>query len=221
MEGDRRDFLSTLAAGAVGAAGLAATDWSTLPAQQAAGHWDLSWVSRLKGRYRAVFDIPVIEDGYGVWRAAIWRKQYSQVFGVPESSLTTVVNIRHDAIALVLRQEYWDRYDVGTRWEVHDPASRRPTTRNPVIGRTGAHALPEQFADFTLESLMAGGAIVLACALALRDCSTLVAEREQVSMDVAEERVRGMLAPGVILQPSGVFAAVLAQDNGCRFVRAS
>jgi hypothetical protein len=30
-----------------------------------------------------------------------------------------------------------------------------------------------------------------------------------------------MLVPGIILQPSGVFAVVLAQDSGCRYVRAS
>jgi hypothetical protein len=29
------------------------------------------------------------------------------------------------------------------------------------------------------------------------------------------------MVPGVIRQPSGVFAAVLAQDTGCRYVRAS
>lgn len=40
-------------------------------------------------------------------------------------------------------------------------------------------------------------------------------------MDVADRRVQKMIVPGVIMQPSGVFAAVLAQDHGCRYVRAS
>ena len=68
---------------------------------------------------------------------------------------------------------------------------------------------------------MAGGATVLVCTLALRDCAVIVAETDRVTIEEADRRVRQMLVPGVILQPSGVFAAVLAQDNGCRYVRAS
>ena len=222
METRRREFLEHLALGAVGAAGLSALDPLPIEAQTpAARAWDLSWVKRLTGRYRAVFDIPMIEDGYGVWRAAIWRKQYSTIFGIPETSLTTVVNIRHDAIVLGLNQEFWERYDVAKQHQVKDPATRQPTRRNPVVDRTGANALPAEFADFTLERLMAGGAIVLGCALALRDVTELVVQKDKVSNDVAERRVRESLVPGLIIQPSGIFAAVLAQDNGCRFVRAS
>ena len=85
MESRRRDFLSTLALGTLGTAGLSALDLGDLPAQQAASHWDLGWVRKLRGKYRAVFDVPEIEDGYGVWRAVVWRQQYSQVFGVPRT----------------------------------------------------------------------------------------------------------------------------------------
>jgi len=221
MPHGRRDFLSTLALGSLGAVGLDALDLSDLPAQEAAGHWDLSWVRQLQGRYRAVFDVPVIEDGYGVWRAVIWRKQYSQVFGVPEKELTTVVILRHDAIALALNQEFWSRYSIGRQWSVRDPATREPTSRNPLIERTGKDALPPEYADFTLERLLEGGAIILGCALALRDCATVVSQADKIGMQDADERVRSMIVPGVIMQPSGIFAAVLAQDNGCRFVRAS
>jgi hypothetical protein len=221
MESGRRDFLSTLALGTLGAAGLDLSNEREAVGFQSSGYWNLGWVKRLKGRYRAVFDIPVIEDGFGVWRAVLWRKQYAQVFGVPETSLATVVILRHDAIALALNQDFWTRYDIGARWSVRDPATGEPTKLNPLIGRTGDRALPPQFAGFTLETLMEGGAIVLGCAMALRDCATLVASVDRISDEQADRRVRGMLIPGAILQPSGVFAAVLAQDNGCRYVRAS
>lgn len=221
MGSGRRDFLSTVALGSLGAAGLAALDVSTLPAQQAASHWDLSWVRKLKGKYRAVFDVPELEDGFGVWRAVIWRKQYSQVFGVPEESLSTVLILRSDAVAFALNQEFWGRYEAGKRWHVNDPSSGEPTFRNPVVGRVGQWALPAQFSGFTLDALMQGGTIVLVCSLALRDCATLIAEKDKVTMEEADRRVHAMLVPGIILQPSGIFAAVLAQDSGCRYVRAS
>ena len=221
MHAGRRDFLETLAMGAAGAAMLTAASATEAAAQGQAAGWDLSWVKRLTGRYRAVFDVLAIEDGYGVWRAAIWRRQYSTIFNVPERNLATVVNIRHDAIALAMNQTFWDRYGIAKKWDVRDPATRQPTLRNPVAARTGAHALPSEYAGFTLENLLAGGATVLACALALRDCASLVSTTDRVDMAVAEKQVRDMLVPGVILQPSGVFSAVLAQDNGCRYVRAS
>ena len=218
MHTGRRDFLSRVA---VGAAGLAAMDVLELPAQQAASHWDLSWTRRVKGKYRAVFDIPEIEDGFGVWRAVLWRKQYSQVFGVPEDNLATVLVLRSDAVALALNHEFWGRYEAGKRWKVNDPSSGQPTVRNPVYDRVGQWALPEQFSGFTLDALLKGGAVVLVCSLALRDCATLVAEKDKVAMEEADRRVRAMLIPDVVLQPSGVFAAVMAQDTGCRYVRAS
>lgn len=221
MHGDRRDFLSRMALGSMGVAGLTAMDAFELPAQQAASHWDLEWVKKLRGKYRAVFDIPDIEDGFGVWRAVLWRKQYSQVFGVPEGSLATVLVLRGDAVALALNQEFWGRYEAGKRWKVNDPITGQPTMRNPVVNRVGQWTLPEQFTGFTLEALLDGGAAVLACTLALRDCATLVAETDKVTMEEADRRVRSMLVPRIVLQPSGIFAAVMAQDNGCRYVRAS
>jgi hypothetical protein len=221
MDNGRREFLSTVALGSLGVTAAGMVDWRNLPAQQAASHWDLGWVKKLRGKYRAVFDVPEIEDGFGVWRAVIWRRQYSQIFGIPESSLDTVIVLRSDAVALALNQDFWLHYDLGKRWNVHDPSTGQSTARNPLIDRTGPNALPAQFSGFTLEALMAGGATVLVCTLALHDCAVLVAEKEHVPMEEADRQVRRLMIPGIVLQPSGVFAAVLAQDNGCRYVRAS
>lgn len=220
MTTGRRDFLETLATGAVGAAALGAMTGEPLEAQAARG-WDLSWTRKLTGKYRAVFDVPAVEDGYGVWRAAIWRRQYATIFGVPEPSLNTVVVLRHDGIALALNNEFWDRYGVAKRWNVHDPATRQPFARNPLIERTGAAALPGEFAGFTIEDLLKGGATVLGCSLALRDCAQLIIEQDKIRYEAAMERVRAMVIPGIVMQPSGIFAVVLAQDNGCRYVHGS
>ncbi|HEX9165599.1 MAG TPA: hypothetical protein VF862_06790, partial [Gemmatimonadales bacterium] len=83
------------------------------------------------------------------------------------------------------------------------------------------NALPQQYNGFTLEEFLAGGGIVLGCALALQFCVSRIAETDKVSMEEANRRARSMIVPGVIMQPSGVLAAVVAQDFGCRYVRAS
>lgn len=72
-----------------------------------------------------------------------------------------------------------------------------------------------------MPSQIAGGAIVLACDLALRGVVALVREQDQLPEPEARRVVLDAMMPGVILQPSGVFAAVLAQEHGCAYVRAS
>jgi len=75
--------------------------------------------------------------------------------------------------------------------------------------------------NMALEPFMASGGIVLGCALAFRDMIGKVKDGDKVDDAEAERRAKTFLVPGVILQPSGVFAAQLAQDSGCRYVRAS
>lgn len=220
MDPDRRAFLEQITLGAAGLGALPLLSPAELAAQ-ASAFWDMSWTDRIRGKRRAVFDIPEIEDGYGVWRAVIWKKQYSQVFRMPEGNLSMVMILRHNAIALAMNQAFWEKYDIGRAKQVKDPATLQPTRRNPVVDRTGPNALPEQFADFAIEPFLANGGIALACALAFRDCVDLIARTDKVAMDEADKRARAMLVPGIIMQPSGVFAATVAQDYGCRYVRAS
>jgi intracellular sulfur oxidation DsrE/DsrF family protein len=44
---------------------------------------------------------------------------------------------------------------------------------------------------------------------------------ENLSDEAALTRAISLLVPGVILQPSGVFAAIRAQQEGCIYLRAS
>lgn len=220
MTTGRRSFLETLAAGATGLAALELADPRVMAAQ-AGSHWDMTWTTRLRAKRRAVMDVPEIEDGYGVWRAIVWRRQYAQVFGMEETAINSVLIIRHNAIVLAMNNAFWERYGIGAEKGVKDPASDEPTRRNPVIERTGEHALPQQFAGFTIEEFLASGGIVLGCALALQLCASRIAAADKVGMEEASRRARSMVVPGVIMQPSGVLAAVVAQDFGCRYVRAS
>ena len=77
------------------------------------------------------------------------------------------------------------------------------------------------FDAFALDKFMANGGIALACDLAFDDMVKLVTKKHKGSAETARKTALTMLVPGVILQPSGVFAAVRAQDVGCKYVRAS
>ncbi|MEJ7812961.1 MAG: hypothetical protein WKG32_21280 [Gemmatimonadaceae bacterium] len=223
----RRDFLDRLTVGAAVLGGLPLALGATARALDAASpatpapEWDTSWVKRVTGKHKAVFDVPEVESGYGVWRASIWVKQYGDVFGTPARDMSPVVVLRHNGIALAMQQAFWDKYGIGKLKDVKHPVTLEPTDRNPALLSSARKEQPEQFDAMALDKYLARGGIALACNLALQDCVELIQKQEGVSPEEARKRAIAMLVPGVILQPSGVFAALLAQEAGCSYLRAS
>lgn len=228
---DRREFLSRAAAGA--ALGVFPMSLDVLRAlhaptlmdhagpSRAPDEWDLAWPNRVTGKYRAVFDVPEIESGYGVWRATLWTHQYRDVLGVRPGDMSVVVVLRHHGVALALRQEYWDRYELGKEGSVTHPITQQPTDRNPVLLSSARGEVPARFDEAALDRLLARGAIALACDLALQDVIDHAVKKSGARPDDARREAVSALVPGVILQPSGVFAVMRAQDAGCKYLRAS
>lgn len=225
---NRREFIERVTAGAM----LASIPFTpdvlrALEANAGTSHaageddWDLSWVSRVTGTYRAVFDVPEIEGGAGVWRAALWKKQYGDVLKTPASELSAVVVLRHKAVILAMQQPFWDRYELAKKNEINDPITDKRTDRNPALLSSSRNEVPAEFDDVALDKFIAGGGIALACNLALQELTSTVKKVDKVSDDDARKTVLAGLVPGVIVQPSGVFAAIHAQDAGCKYLRAS
>jgi hypothetical protein len=225
MSSTRREFLDRLALGAAGAAlgGMSLTLGAApaYAAPPAPGDWDVAWVNRLTGKHRVVFDVPEVESGYGVWRASIWAKQYQEVLGVAPRDTSAALVLRHNGIVLAMRQEFWDAYGIGKAKGVTHPVTVQPTDRNPALLSSARDEQPAGFDAFALDKFLARGGVALACNLALQDCVQLIADREKVGADEARKRAVALMVPGVILQPSGVFAVVRAQEAGCHYVRAS
>lgn len=227
MNADRRQFLGHFALGAATFGGvhaflpLDARVESPLALPLGQEKWDLSWVNRLSGKkHKAIFDVPEVESGYGVWRSSIWANQYQDAMGVALRDTATVLILRHNGIALAMKQEFWDEYGLGKAKNVTHPLTLKPTDRNPAL-LSVKDGVPEPFDQFALDKFMARGGIVLACNLAFQDCVGLVKEKHKLSDDASYARAKESLVPGIIMQPSGVFAAVRAQEAGCVYVRAS
>ena len=182
--------------------------------------WDLKWPDRLTGKRKAVFDVAEVESGYGVFRAAVWASQCVEVLGDPPAGVSTVIVLRAHALVLALQQSFWDRYGVGRLRRVLHPVSMRDTARNPVL-MDASDGLPAPMVAGTLPQQLARGTTVLACNLALQAWIDAVREREKVTESEARKAAVAALVPGVILQPSGVLAAALAQQSGCVYIRAS
>jgi hypothetical protein len=231
MTTNRRKFIGQLTTGAAAFGALPLTNellaggvgiGSSAGAAAASDEWDLSWTGRVKGKYKAVFDVPEIESGLGVWRASIYVNQYRDVLGAKETQITPVLVIRHVAIVLAMKQEYWDRYDIGKTNNVRHPLTQEPTDRNPALLSSKRNEAPEMFDAFALDQYLARGRIALACDLAFQlVIMATIKAHDKVEDDEARKRGLAMMVPGVVLQPSGVFAALRAQEVGGAYLRAT
>jgi hypothetical protein len=227
MSQNRREFLERMTAGALLATVPFPTDVLrelsavSLPRRPSPEEFDLTWVDRVKGKYRAVFDVPEIDSGYGVWRASIWGTQYMDILKVAPTDLSAVLVLRHHGIALAMQQSFWDKYKVAKSNQVTHPITQQGTDRNPALLSSTRGEVPADFDDVALDKFISRGGIALACNLAFDDMIELVTKKDGGSPEAARKTALAGLVPGVLLQASGVFAALHAQDVGCKYLRAS
>ena len=217
---NRRTFLGAAAVNAAALASMPGSVLANVPrditASYSSDDWDVSWPSKLNGKHNAVFDNAEVESGYGVWRAASWARHQMEVLKADMKDVKPAIILRHNAIILAMQQPFWDKYSIGANNKVTHPLTAQPTDRNPAL----LSDVPAPFNQATLTNQLSHGVVVLACNLALQDMVDLIAKEDKVDAAEARNRALGYLIPGIILQPSGVFAATLAQEAGASYVKA-
>lgn len=224
MTVNRRTFLGAAAVNAAALASMPGSLFANVPRDIAATYsiddWDVSWPGKLSGKHKAVFDNAEIESGYGVWRAAAWARQHMEVLKAPMKDVTPAIVLRHNAIVLAMQQPFWDKYGIGASKKVTHQLTGEATDRNPVL-LGEKEGIPAPFNQATVTNQMSHGVVVLACNLALQDCVDLITREDKVDAAEARKRALAYMVPGIILQPSGVFAVTLAQEAGASYVKAS
>ena len=224
MAHDRREFLGTLMAAGMAPLLVGRTDGPTGGPEgglvrPSDSPFDVSWTNKVTGKHRAVFDSVEISMGLGLLRALIWLKDYGDVYGAKPEEMSAVVVLRHHAIWLIMNDEFWAHHEIGKLTGITDPATKAPIKRNPVLG-PNPFGFPPVFDDGLKKAL--GSGIVLACNLAF---SLEVVPTVKAAMKLDDTAAREMalkhIVPGVLLQPSGVFATLRAQEAGCHYLMAT
>jgi hypothetical protein len=229
----RREFLGQIAASAVVlasaacstpiSAGQANTAPAPAPSPAPPGpvHWDDSWFTRLTAKHKAVFDSPAIEDGLAVAQAAGYIRGMRDAVAAAADDVQTVVVMRHAAIPMVFNDAIWAKYSLGKELKVKDYPSEKWATRNPWLTAATPSKAPPDRPQSTLAWLSSHGHILLGCDLATRGYAGEIAERTKVDSHVVYEELKANLVPGVILQPTGVYAVHRAQEAGCSYIRST
>lgn len=223
MTVNRRTFLGAAAMNAAALASLPRGLFADVPGTGAPAsndEWSVDWTRKLSGKHKAVFDNTEVESGYGVWRAAAWARQHMDVLKASMSDVTPAIVLRHNAIVLAMQQSFWDKYGIGASRKVTHPLTGEVTDRNPVL-LGEKDGIPAPFNQASLTNQLSHGVVVLACNLALDDLVDLISKTDKLESEEARKRAVAYLVPGVILQPSGVFAVTQAQEAGASYVKAS
>ena len=229
----RREFLGQIAASAVVLASAACstpisagqTNTAPAPAPSPAPpgpvHWDDSWFTRLTAKHKAVFDSPAIEDGLAVAQAAGYIRGMRDAVAAGADDVQTVVVMRHAAIPMIFNDAIWAKYSLGKELKVKDYPSEKWATRNPWLTAATPSKAPPDRPQSTFAWLSSHGHILLGCDLATRGYAGEIAERTKVDSHVVYEELKANLVPGVILQPTGVYAVHRAQEAGCSYIRST
>lgn len=227
----RRDFLARVAAttaaalvaGSAHATSLAAaTARRSDAARTAAPDFDDSWTERVRAaKHRVVFDSPDVGGGSALEQAMVFMDNYHEMFGATDAESVPVVVMRHLGTVLAMNDALWEKYALGARAKVDDPATGQPAKRNPFV-RIGTDESVEPIsAGAALPALHARGAVLLACNRALMHFADQKARELKADVEAVRAEFRANLVSGVILQPSGIYAVARAQEAGCGFIRSA
>lgn len=222
----RRDFLTTLAAGAA-ATSLPSLARPAVASAAAPTPFDDGWTARVAAaKHKAVFDGPDPSDGLPLVQAWIYRRGYEAMGSAPRDIVPVVV-LRHAAAGMALDDAVWAKYKLGALRKIDDPVTKQPAERNPwsrtPAGKTDAdmESILGPGVDPTVEGVIRAGGVVLVCNLALTRVSRSIAKQNNLKAEDVLAELRAGVVPGVIVQPSGVYATARAQEVGCVFMRST
>lgn len=233
----RREFLGQIAVSAIVLAGTAcaapaATQAAPAPApapNSDAGsreptHWDDSWFARLTAKHKAVFDSPEVEDGIAIEHGVLFLSGMKAALGAGKGDAQAVIVIRHAGVVMAFNDTMWSKYEIGKERKVKDEVTGKWAVRNPFAApspRPGSDQPPRpNNPDRPAPNLAwfaENGHVLLACDLATRGMSFILAKKAKTEQHTVYEELKANLVPGVILQPSGIYAVHRAQEAGCTF----
>jgi hypothetical protein len=221
--GSRRDFVAGVG-GLVSTMALAACTPALASAQRAAPpttEWDLGWVQLVsRASDRAIFDWPSLgdpADAIVLQIAERYLDNCNVVYQAGKFDVRVVLNIRTQAVPAALADPLWERFALGTEYNVKDPNTKEAATRNPFW-----HRAPSPVPNIvlpTLADVMQRGAIVLVCDFALGHLAKRLAPKVSRTAEEVHRELRAGFVPGAYAVPSGFFGLARAQNSGCAYIR--
>ncbi|MBS1240808.1 MAG: hypothetical protein H6R40_235 [Gemmatimonadetes bacterium] len=208
---DRRAFLAAFAAVPV-MAHLPHDPPGVARGRAASSEWDMSWLDRLTGRHKQVFDVESLAIPLIV--VANYLRGFREVMNLEYPDVNTVVGLA-GGYGVNANDAMWARYKLGERYQIKDPDTGTWAVRNPFALRD---PMPKGInPEHTVQSLQKRGTIFWQCNNALNAMAGGLAAANSLPVaDVRKEMIDNML-PGVILVPAHTMLLGLCQERGCTY----
>lgn len=209
----RRSFMSALASLA-GAATLPASGGDAAaqtPVTPTSG-WDLRWLDALRGKHKQLYDLGSFNLGTDQRPLRYTRNfldTFRDVYQLESPNINTLVGVSGPAFPINASDRLWEKYQLGERSKIVDPATMKPAIRNILFDGS----------DVSVKAMQARGTIFWQCNVALGVIAQQLATATQRPVaEVRADLVAG-LNPGVRLVPSHVMALALAQERGFTYMK--
>src|SRR3989442_15458595 len=158
----RRGFLGRLAATAdAGVAGQPPLRVEAQPTRHEpiVGGADPSfetWLNRINGKHKMIFDAPEVNAGMPVIWPRVWLNGNNENYATKDADNSAVVVLRHAAIPIAMQDALWAKYKLGEAFHIKD--GETASVRNMF-----AKVMPLPLPGTGLEALLASGAHVGCC----------------------------------------------------------
>lgn len=229
-----RTGLAATAAGALGARGLA----TTVARPQNSGSPVYAAALKEAGGMKAVFQSPAIDarmvTGQEVNHLLLvqlknWLNSFELSYKMNPADLHTIVATYAAANLLTYGDALWERYRLGEKYEIVDPVTGKPATRNLFWpSRFTSFSPPDPapggtiYQDTGIEALQKRGTVFLTCTNSLMGhAAAAVADGRAPQgwdADAVAADFRAHLIPGAVLVPAVVGEVSRAQQAGYSLV---
>jgi hypothetical protein len=188
----RRSFLSSV--GVLAGASLVPAVAEAAQAPQ--GGWDLSFLDKLTGKHKQVFDINDVDIGLIVVKN--WLDAWESVYSLKSPDVNAIAGLAGKGFAIAAGDALMAKYPIGEMWRVMDAG--KPATRS-------MHAA-------AVKALQARGTIVWMCNNALNNVAGRLANATQKQQPEVLAELKAGLHPGVIIVPAHTMLVGVAQEKG-------
>jgi intracellular sulfur oxidation DsrE/DsrF family protein len=219
LNGNRRSFLAQLT-GLVSVGGVAIANrpaGAGARGIQAAVStrqiWDTTWLDSLAGKHKQVYDLMWHTLRTNTLNPPMnYFDAHKEMSGLEFPDVNVVIGINSTPFPINASDALWAKFKLGERYNIKDPGTGQPATRNVYLGTTGG-------TGSTVRALQARGAVFLMCNNSLQALAAdWSREMGKTASELHAELVAG-LNPGVWLVPALTWAVVTLQERGFTYER--
>lgn len=173
---------------------------------------DESWIQRLNGRHKQLFDTPQVDGGRALIHIRNYLNAYRDAYGMRDAEVSALLILYSQTVPLAFTDQAWAEYGLGRMTNLND--GPEPSRRNLFRAPEAGFMIPR---DAGLDALMQRGVVVVLCNNSFGKWVRDISAAGHGTPDEVRAKMLGWLIPGITLVPAAVLAVNRAQEAGCTY----